>query len=245
MSRKPPLTYHQYCIALASMQLPANKVQAFNLPGPLAKFVAGLKGQLQEMAELVGVGLRDLIRALMNKDAFALLKALRFNLMLVVKGMRALLGIVPRGLAALFRELRDSRVLALIQQGALSADEFFEAHPIIKKISGPVLAALLFWMWTQSMFIGDPWTDLDMSTIGAALTGHYSFQDLFTTPEGLAGLALFAGGILLPGIGVAWLGSNSANVVLALMFTVARKALPSLAVRLKTAIPKSRPFTGV
>lgn len=240
-----PVSYDQYCIALASMRLPANKVQAFNLPGPLAKFVNDLKGQLQEMAELVGVGLRDLIRALMNRNAFALLKALRFNLTMLVKGMRALLGIVPRGLAALFRELQDSTVLQRIKDGALKVDDFFDAHPIIKKLSGPVLAALLFWMWTQAMFIGDPWTDLDMSTIGAALTGRYSFTDLFTTPEGLAGLALFASGILLPGIGVAWLGSNSANVVLALLFTVARKTFPPLAARLKAAIPKTRPIKGV
>lgn len=240
-----PITYEDYCIAVASVQLSPNKVQALSLPGPLMKLVAALKENLTAICEAAGVGMRELLRALANRDAFAFFKAIKFNLSLLMRGFHYLVALIPRGLTALFRELQDAGVLQRIQDGALAVDDFLANHPVAKRLAGPALAALLFWMWTQAMFVGDPWTDFDFSQITAALAGHYTFYDLFASPEGLAGLAIFAAGLLTPGLGIAWLGSDLANIVLACAWTVSRKHFPNLASRLKKLIPKMRVIQGL
>ena len=233
------ITYRQYLTALAAVQLDAHKVVALSLPPKLMALVGSLKAQFDEICEAARIGMKDIVRVLSNKDAYTFMRMIGYNLKVLVKGLHTLTSLLPRGLTALFQELQDTKVLQAIRTGALTVDAFLDKYPIVKKVAGPVLAALLFWMWTQAAFVGDPWTDFDLSDIGAALLGHFSFHDLFTTPEGLAGLALFAAGLLTPGIGISWLGSNAANTMLAFIFTMARKVMPTVAQHLKQVIPKS------
>lgn len=231
------ITYEQYERALASMVQTPGTVRAWGIPAPLTKFVASIKEDLMELAKDIGCGLLDLVKALANRDAFALLRSIKFNLAALIKGLRSVLALLPRGLNALFHELRESGLLDKLKDGSLAVDIFLNNYPILKKLAGPALAALLFWMWTQASFIGDPWTDFDLSTVGAALTGHYSVHDLFTTEAGLTGLTLFIAGVTT-GIGVAWLGETTYNAILALAFSAARKFAPSLSRVLKAHIPK-------
>lgn len=231
------ITYEQYERALASMVQAPGTVQAWGIPSALTKFVASVKEDLTELAKDIGCGLLDLVKALANRDAFALLRSIKFNLAMLMKGLRALLALLPRGLNVLFHELRESGLLDKLKDGSLAVDTFLDKHPLLKKLAGPALAALLFWMWTHASFIGDPWTDFDLSTVGAALTGHYSVHDMFATEAGLTGLTLFLTGATT-GIGVAWLGETTYNVILALAFSAARRFAPSLSRALKAHIPK-------
>lgn len=233
------ITYAQYERALAGVLHP-DRVEAWSLPGPLARFIEELKTDISNIATEIGAGVGDIIKAFMNRDAFALFKSLRFSLTAIFKGIHLLTGLLPRGLTAMFKELHESGFIDKIRSGVATFDDLLNRHPIIKKLAGPALAALLLWMWMQMMFVGDPWSDFDLMSVGKALVGQYTIHDLFTSPEGLAGLALFIAGIMTPGLGIAWLGDTVTNLLAAIVMTLARRYAPKVYSAIKAHIPKSK-----
>lgn len=233
------ITYAQYERALAGVSYP-NRVEAWSMPGPLARFIEEPKTDISNVATEIGAGVGDIVKAFMNRDAFALFKSLRFSLTAIFKGIHILTGLLPRGLTAMFKELHQSGFIDKLRSGVASLDDLLNQYPIIKKLAGPALAALLLWMWMQMMFVGDPWSDFDLMSVGKALIGQYTISDLFTSPDGLAGMALFLAGILTPGLGIAWLGDNLTNLVAAIVMTLARKYAPRVFSAIKAHIPKTK-----
>lgn len=222
------IEYADYQKVIASLAHPEHQV-AFSLPPALVKFTAGIKGILNTLVAQTKLGFTELLRAFASRDAYAFFKAIKFNLDLLLKGLHAVTSLVPQGLKAFFKWLHDTGALAKLRDGAMSVDDFLKEHPILRKLAGPALAGLLLWMWINTAFVGDPWYDFDMSAIGAALFGHYSIYDLFASPEGLTGLAIFATAMLVPGgVGVAWLGDTVANLIAGVAMTLARTVAPKV-----------------
>ena len=208
------------------------------LPGKLVGFFKEVKAIFEELATRFKADISDMIEAIKQRDVFGAIKAFGFSLGKIVKAVHEALSILRKGLMNVFEEIANSGVVQKLRSGAIKVDEFFDQHPILKKVGGVALAGLLLFIWLHSTLLGDV-GDFDMGVIGAALVGSFSITDLFTTPSGIAMLALFVTG--MTGLsGIAWFGTAT-NIVIGLVYTglVKLKSSPTahaLAQKLRTTI---------
>jgi hypothetical protein len=127
-----------------------------------------------------------------------------------------------------------------IAKGAASVDDLLNKYPILKKLSGPIIAGLLIWMWMNMSYIGDIDYDLDFTSIINALKGSFSVYDLFASPSGLMMVSLLGAGMV--GISVPWLTGSLIDLVIALVFTASKKmnSNSQLVRKLKSKIKKGK-----
>lgn len=175
-----------------------------------------IKSEIMKIADDLGIGIKDVLNAFKSGTIFDLLKALHFNLVVLLKAINALSGLVRQGLFSIFKDIAKTGAFQKIQKGVMRVDELFDKYPILRKVTGPVVAGLLFYMWTQMTFIGNLDYDFDFTSIMQALQGKYTLADLFASPQGLMMATLFTTGGL---ISVPWLGATTYNLVLALVYT--------------------------
>ena len=199
------ISYGLYCSAINSLD-PKYQV-AFGLPPPLLILVAHLKELVHDLVDGLKIGIKDIIAALKQKDIFALLKGIGFNLKVLAKDMIKLAHSTPKLLIDTFKHLEQAGWLDKIQKGAATVDELLHAHPVLTKVGGVVIGALLFYMWINASFVGHPTTDLDVTTIVKALRGEFDVTDIFASPEGIASLILGLTGIAGVSVGINWLGN--------------------------------------
>lgn len=229
------VTYTQYVTALSH---PVGDIRAWSVPGALGAFIREAKEALGKIAEVTGESVDALLEAFKSKDLFSIFKAAGFSLKKLYHAVQAFTGLIPKGLQAFFQHMQDGKILKALKSGSLRVDEFLDQYPILKKLAGPAMAGLLLYMWYHMAFTGNADFDLDLSSVVTALKGQFSVYDLFASPGGLT--ALCALGVGLSGFGGAvWLGAAMSNLVLALLFTGAKKAKETeMFKRLKTVITK-------
>jgi hypothetical protein len=215
----PEISYEIYCTVLDNLGTGAEL--AFGLPTELIKFGHEIKEILERIGERVAVGFTDLITAFKQRDVFSLLKAVHFNLKTVLHAMLEVSSIISKGLIHVFEILAKSNVVRALRDGATTVDKVLDEHPLLRKLTGPVLAGLLLWIWLSMTFVGDPRFDMDLTTAIDAFKGNFSVADLFTSPSGLAMIALLGTGFM--GLSVPWLGSSVYNLIVALIYTGYKK----------------------
>jgi hypothetical protein len=233
------ISYEVYCSVLDHV---AGKTEAmeFKLPAGLSALFGNLNGWFKQIASEFKVSVIDLVEAFKQRDMFALMKALKFNLKLIWKALTAFTSLIPNGLMRVFEQLHKRGVFEKLKSGALKIDDLLAEYPVLKRLAGVALAGFLLWAWLSMSFTGDPEFDLNVAIIIAAVHGTFSLHDLFVSPAGLTMLTLLATGVFT-GIGVAWLGSSIYNLVLALVYTGARKAHDGkLAERISHIIPRKK-----
>ncbi len=175
-----------------------------------------IKGDLSKLADEIGADAKEVLKSFKSKNMFGLLKMFKFSIKSIFKSVTTLSGLVRKGLFDVFKKIHDSGALKKIQKGAMKVDDLLEQYPILNKVGGVAVAGLIFFMWTQMTFIGDLDYDFDFTTIKEALQGKYSIADIFTSPQGLMFISLFATGGL---ISVPWMGTTIGNLVIALVYT--------------------------
>jgi hypothetical protein len=183
--------------------------------------VTTFREEFSEIKEKVGLSWQHIITALKNKDVFHLLKAVGFGFAQLLKGLNALTKMLSQGLRSIFVEIAKNKYVQKIQSGAMKVDELLDKYPLLKKIGGPIMAGLLFYLWMSMTFIGHMDYDFDLSHIAAALKGNYSIESLFASPEGIMMLALVGTGSL---ISMPWLGQSMFNILLGVLYTGVKKA---------------------
>lgn len=167
-----------------------------------------------------GLSIVNIAHAFLEKDVYRMMKAFGFSIKVILKSLHDLTGLVRKGLFDVFEKLHKTKLFQKIHAGTVKWDEIVEQYPILKKVTGPIVAALLFYIWTQMTFIGNIDYDFDFSSITSALKGNYSLADLFGSPHGVMLLSLFASGSL---ISVPWLGSTAYNLILAIVYTSVKR----------------------
>lgn len=236
MRKSANVSYEQYVRAL---YVQPNSVTAWSFPPALMSFIRDAKAVLAEVVKLTGQSLDVLLQAFRSKELFQIFKAVGFSLKKLLQAIRATTSLIPLGLMKVFEALKDTAVVKALKSGALKVDDFLDQHPVLRKLIGPAMAGLLFWMWMNSAFVGGFDFDMDMSYILSAFAGRFSVEDLFTSTEGLAALAALALGF--SGLSLAWLGNDAANLILACLFTGAKQLKDtSLVTTLRKLLPVTR-----
>lgn len=216
------VTYDQYVCALEATFIPGREL-AFSVPPSLAKFLGQVKDFVTSIKNNLGVAALDVVRALSTSDVFKFLKAVGFNLAKVFTAIQKLAGLVKQGLIHAFERAEKEGWLNKLKQGTAAVDDFLEEYPIIKKLAGPLLGALLLYALMNGAFMGNVDHDLDVSMAIAAFAGNYSVEAMLATPDGLATLTVAVFG-LLTGISVTYCANTLYTTFLALVYTGAKKA---------------------
>ena len=232
------ISYEQYAVVVTA-SLSGQEI-AFDFPAKLTKFASDLKGHLSGWVEQLGLSMTDVLRAFLSRDVFNFLSKVGFNLSKALKAVNQALSVVKTGLVRTFERIEKEGWLQKLQQGTAKIDELLSHYPLLKKLTGPVVAGLLIYMWFSMSFTGSLSYDMDLSHIVDALAGSYSIQDLLATPNGLAQMTLLVTGVLTGGaLSFPWLGASLANFILALLYTGAKKSnIKNLADKAKQAIQK-------
>lgn len=220
------VSYQVYCAAIDTLD--PSVQTAFSIPGPLGSLMEHLKDLVKEMVDGLKIGLKDILVALKQKDVFALLKGVGFNLKIILNAFLKLAHAGPKALVDTLKSLEKEGWLDKLKSGAAKVDDLLHAHPILTKVGGIVIAALLLYLWINGAFTGHPDTDLNMTPIIKALKGQFDVADLFADPDGLASLILGISGIAGINTGITWMGHmvkdsenviNGMNLCLALIYT--------------------------
>lgn len=175
-----------------------------------------IKNELVSIMAEFKMGWKELVIAFKERNIWNFFNAIKFNIKGLIKSVAALGKFVRQGLFAIFNDLAKTKTFQKIQAGTMKVDEVMDRYPLLKKVTGIVVAGLLFYIWLNMTFIGDLDYDFNFTTLAAAFAGAYTLTELFASPDGLVLMTLFATGGL---ISVAWLGSTVGNLTLALVYT--------------------------
>jgi len=189
--------------------------------GKAKKLFKDLKTTIAPVLDEFGIEVSKFVEGLKNKDVLSVLKFFKFSLKSVFKGLKKAGDLWIGTLRRVFKEIHDTKVVQKIKEGTMKVDEVLDRWPILKKLTGPIIAGVLIYIWLNMSFSGNLDFDVDISSIFKALTGSFNITDLFLSQDGLLML-----GLLMTG-GIAsfpWLGVQSANILLALAYTIYKHA---------------------
>ncbi len=235
------ITYNEYCSTLDGIKLLDESGILYSeglmdvvqgVKGQIAKMFMAVKSELSNIDTELRISTRDLIQAFKNRDVFEILKQFGFSFKKMMAGIHKATGLINKGLISIFTDLHKTGVFKKLRNGTIAIDDLFEKHPILKKVSGPVVAGLLLIVWLNISFIGNFDYDMDVSAIFNAISGNFSLHDLFVSPAGLAMLTFVATNMASGGVlSVSWLGATKANLAIAVIYTAMKnvnKHVPQL-----------------
>lgn len=190
----------------------------------VSKIISFVKNTVSDIIEDNKLSVKEIVRAFKDRSIFGVLKAFGFSVLRMIKSIEKVSGLLSQGIIGVFREIHKTRLLNKIKSGAIAIDEVLDKYPILKKLTGPLIAGILLYTWLNMSFIGNFEYDMNISAMFAALAGTFSVEELFASPQGNAMLALLATGILSGGaLSVAWMGSTTANMAAAITYVALKK----------------------
>lgn len=214
------------------------KVKDLGMVKKLTQFIEHFRKLTERIATEIGVELQQVVEAFQTKPMLAFFKAIKFSISALLKPIKAFAELYKAGILKVFEELHKTGVFQRLHSGALKVDELFDQYPILRRLAGPAVAGLLLWMWCAADFTYSPSLDMDLTSIlRAALAGHWSAAELFTSPEGLTALGLLVAGLTMPWPSPAWLSADVPfNILVALCYTAFKhlKGEGSVARKLKS-----------
>lgn len=218
------ITYEIYCEALdlvMSNQLTEgffDRIKQMSLSRELVRLFGDLKYNLGKISKDFKIGIPELVSAFKQRDMYNMFKAFKFNIKLIFRSIGEVTKLIRGGLLQVFKELHKTRVFQKLEAGVMKIDEVLNKYPILKKITGVVIAGLLLYLWLNMTFIGDLDYDFNFTDIGLALVGSFSLVTLFASPEGLMLITLFGTGAAF-GLSFPWLAKSAYNLTLAIVYT--------------------------
>jgi len=199
-----------------------DQIKKLRLSRELVRVFSELKTSLIKISKEFKINTSTIVASFKQRDIFGLLKAFAFNLRLIFRALNELSGFIRNGLFEIFREIFRLKIFEKVRRGAMKVDEVLNRYPLLKKITGIVLAGLILYMWLHMTFIGDLEYDFNFETIVLALKGVFTIESLFVSPEGLMLITLFGVGTVF-GLSVPWMGKSLYNLGLALFYTAYAK----------------------
>ena len=212
------LTYEGYCDVLDHVflneQLDENLIDFCKLE--FMRLCSDFKTDIERIVKEFRISGLMIVRAFKHPTLFAIMRAFKFNLYALWDSISKLTDLIRKGLYDTMDELGKTGVMKQLDRGAISLDEVIEKHPILKFMTGPILAGAMVYMWLNMTFIGNFKYDMNLTKVVDAIKGKYTIKDFITSVEGRSMVALFAMGAIGSFI---WLGSTVLNLILALLYT--------------------------
>ena len=204
----------------------------------MSKVSSGIKKKIdfiKEVAKSAGQDLTKIIQMFKDSRFFKIFKVIGFSIKKIVqlfqlgiKTYNNLQNILAEKIASLGGVKKIKKNLHLL-------DDWFNEHPVLKKIGGLAVAGLLFYIWTQMSFTPDLEYSMDFKDILSALSGNFSIGDLFASAAGITMLTYLASGMLL-GLSAPWPGKQSTQIIGGLIFSAYRLLKPK---GVKMEMPKN------
>jgi hypothetical protein len=204
----------------------------------MSKVSSGIKKKIdfiKEVAKAAGQDLTKIIQMFKDSRFFKIFKVIGFSIKKIVqlfqlgiKTYNNLQNILAEKIASLGGVKKIKKNLHLL-------DDWFNEHPVLKKIGGLAVAGLLFYIWTQMSFTPDLEYSMDFKDILSALSGNFSIGDLFASAAGITMLTYLASGMLL-GLSAPWPGKQSTQIIGGLIFSAYRLLKPK---GVKMEMPKN------
>lgn len=226
------ITFEQYC-----RHLDGDLVEAFSIRRILDKLMDNFKSIADDLKVSY-----DTIKDVFKKpEFFKVLKAFGFSIKrMAAAAMKAVksLNII---LLDVFEQMHENGDFNILVSGGKKADYFLNKYPRLKRVTGPMVAGFLIYQWQNMSFSGDFENDFNVSNIANAMSGRFSIEDVFASPNGLKALAQLGTGLAL-GISFPWGAILPATIYLAFLYTGANRVRdPALQNRVKQAMVKYQP----
>lgn len=209
----------------------------------IIEFIKKMKNTFMKNLKETGIGIKELFTAMIQRDFYSLLVALKFNLAQIMKAIGAGQKLVANGILAVLNKVVKSDLFFMLEKKLIKIDAIIAKYPILKKLTGVALAGLLIFMWLRMTFIGDFSFDFDLSIAFDALSGQYTIKDLLGTPSGLQFLSLFFLG-QFAGISFDWVLATPILVVIMLVYTSSKRN-PAIQRKAKAWIKKKSRKIGM
>lgn len=193
----------------------------FDLLKKIPSALSGAISFLKELATNTGVKLSSILSIFKNKTVYKFFAAIGWSFSslydLLKKGYKAYVTVLD----AVADYIAKNPAVQWTEAQLKKLDDFLQAHPMVRKIGGVAVAALLIYIWFTMTFTGDPIYDFDMTDMLLALGGSYSLSKLFAGKAGVKLLLLFATGAIT-GLSFPWPGAATAKFAFAIISTIAK-----------------------
>jgi hypothetical protein len=141
------LDYELYC-QLISFEVDESLLGRLKEKGMefLTKIFGPIKNTLMKIAEDFKVGISQVVEAFRQRSIFGFLKAVRFNIGVLLKSIGEVAKLLRQGLEKVFQHIANTAVIQQLRRGTLKIDEFLDRYPLLKKIGGIAIAGLLLYI---------------------------------------------------------------------------------------------------
>ena len=194
----------------------------------LSRELGAIISKIKEIALSLRVNLKDLLKFFMNRFVFKFFKFLSWSferlfdlLQQGYKIYKKITGIIPNLVRELGLKASESRAFQWTKDKIEIFDNFIKRHPILKRLTGIALGALVLYIWMNMTFVGEFEFDFDWNTIFDALAGRLGISEIFFTADGIQLLILLGTGLL--GASFPWPGSNLIKFAAAIIMTIGKR----------------------
>lgn len=184
--------------------------------GKLANLYNSAKRELNKIAKKLNLGVASIIVAFYDPSIYNIVRAFRFNFSAMFEAVSGAAEILRAGLYDVLTDLANTETIQAIGKGLITIDELLDKYPLLRKLTGPMLAGLMIYMWLSMTFIGSVKYDMNLKNIALAAVGKYTLRDMLSNNDGRSMIVLFGTGSV---VSFPWLGAAVINLGIALIYT--------------------------
>jgi hypothetical protein len=198
-----------------------NPLEEGFLDNIMDKLSSGIKKKIdfiKEVAKIAGNNLKDLLQMFKDTRFFKIFQVIGFQIKKIINLFKLGIKTYNNIQNILAEKIASLGGVKYIKKNLHVLDDWFNEHPVMKKIGGVAVAGLLFYIWTQMSFTPDLEYSMDFKDIINGLMGNFSLGELFASPSGVTMLIYLASGMLL-GLSAPWPGKQSTQIIGGLIFS--------------------------
>lgn len=175
-----------------------------------------MKRDIASLSKQLNITKKAIIIAFIDPTIFNILKAFKFSIKTLLKVFSELGSLIRTGLFDALNDISRTAGVEKIDDKLVHIDDYLEKYPILKKVTGPILAAMIIFIWLNMTFIGNFKYDMNLSAVVDAARGKLTLGTFLASKEGKALLILFGTGSFVSSV---WLVATSLNLILAMVYT--------------------------
>jgi len=198
--------------------------------GILDKLTTGIKSKIDfitEIAKIIGKNIKDIVVLFKNSKFFKIFKALHFSVKYIIDMYKKGLKLYNSLENIIAKKINDLGGVKYIRKNLKVLDDWFNSHPMIKKLGGLAVGSLLLYIWINMSFTPNFGDSFDFTDIINSFLGKFHLSDLFATESGITMLIYFATGALT-GVSFPWPGNLTRKIITALVYTTYKQIKPNI-----------------